>query len=273
VQSTTAIKLAAAWLATILLSPLPAWGAANSFDLFLNRIAAFTPINRDDLRQNCKPDRLCAAQRIATQKGPAARLEPVRHPDSDSIRRARNIESIPSFRPVDAAKHLIKITRFGRNVIDDIYFKIKEFRNFSNLIIDLRHNTGGDFDRMIRTAALFTGAIPDAAHLTLLDPQRSTPVDIPAPAQKLNIPRLTVLIGGRTASSAEVLAALLRRYAGATILGERSVGKDFLYRIIPVTHDWRLLLPAETISIPGARLKGGVTPDGPIPPDLKNRIE
>jgi hypothetical protein len=273
VRSTTAIKLAAAWLATILLSPLPAWGAANSFDLFLDRVAAFTPIERDSLLQQCNHDRLCAARRISDAKGPAARLEPVRHPDSDSIRRARNIESILSFRPIGANGHIFELTRFGRNVVNDIYIKVNELHNFSNLIIDLRNNAGGDFDRMVRTAALFTGAIPDALQLTMPNPQRTARVNIPAPAQKLNIPRLTILIGERTASSAEVLAALLRRYAGAEILGTRSVGKDFLHRVIPVTHDWRLLLPAETISIPGARLKGGVVPDGPIPPDLEKQID
>jgi len=269
VRSTTAIKVAAAWLATILLSPLPAWGAANSFDLFLDRIAAFTPLDRDDLVQKCDHDRLCAARRIVTKRGLTARLEPVRHPNADSIRRAKNLPSIHEFRAIGAAGHLICLTRFGRNIINDIYFKINGLHNFSKLIIDLRNNAGGDFDRMLRTAALFTGAIPDALQLALPDPQRSVVIDIPAPVQKLEIPHLTILIGERTASSAEVLAALLRRYAGATILGVRSVGKDFLYRVIPVTHDWRLLLPAETISIPGAILAGGVIPDGPIPHKLK----
>ena len=76
---------------------------------------------------------------------------------------------------------------------------------------------------------------------------------------------LTVLVGPRTASSAKVLAALLRRQAGAAIAGRRTAGKDHLTRVVPVDNDWRLMLRAEAIRIPGETIRGSVRPDGPIP--------
>ena len=69
-----------------------------------------------------------------------------------------------------------------------------------------------------------------------------------------------------TASSAEVLAALLRRYAGARLIGAQTLGKDWLTRLIPVDHDWRLAIPAERIEVPGERLAQGLVPDIEAPP-------
>ena len=69
-----------------------------------------------------------------------------------------------------------------------------------------------------------------------------------------------MLVGPGTASSAEVLAALLQRYAGACLAGARTAGKDHLTRVIAVDHDWRLLVAAERIEVPGVDLTGGLRP-------------
>lgn len=77
-----------------------------------------------------------------------------------------------------------------------------------------------------------------------------------------------VLVGPGTASSAEVLAALLQRYADARLAGSQTAGKDYLTRVIAVDHDWRLLVPAERIEVPGVTLTGGLQPDEGLPADL-----
>ena len=76
---------------------------------------------------------------------------------------------------------------------------------------------------------------------------------------------LPVLVGPGTASSAEVLAALLQRYAGARLAGSRTAGKNHLTRVIAVDHDWRLLVPAERIAVPGVELTGGLQPAEGLP--------
>ena len=76
---------------------------------------------------------------------------------------------------------------------------------------------------------------------------------------------ITVLVGRQTASSGEILAALLRRHAGAELVGERTAGKDYLTRVVPLDQDWRLLLPAERIEVPGESLSGGLQPDRALP--------
>jgi C-terminal processing protease CtpA/Prc len=79
---------------------------------------------------------------------------------------------------------------------------------------------------------------------------------------------ITVLVGTNTMSSGEVLAALLRRHAGATVLGERTWGKDYVLRVESVDPDWRALIPDGRIEVPGETLAGGLVPDGPLPAEL-----
>jgi C-terminal processing protease CtpA/Prc len=80
--------------------------------------------------------------------------------------------------------------------------------------------------------------------------------------------KLTVLVGPETASSGEILAALLRRYGGAELLGAPTAGKDYLSRVVAVDQDWRLLVPAERIEVPGETLAGGLVPDRLLPAAL-----
>jgi C-terminal processing protease CtpA/Prc len=85
--------------------------------------------------------------------------------------------------------------------------------------------------------------------------------------------RITVLVSADTISSGEVLAALLRRHAGATVLGERTWGKDYVLRVEAVDSDWRALIPDGRIEVPGEILAGGLLPDGPIPAELAARVQ
>ncbi len=43
-------------------------------------------------------------------------------------------------------------------------------------------------------------------------------------------------------------------------------------RVVMVDPDWRALVPAGRLEVPGEALHGGLLPDGPIPPDLLARI-
>ena len=83
--------------------------------------------------------------------------------------------------------------------------------------------------------------------------------------------QITVLVGAGTISSGEVLAAL-RRHAGATVLGERTWGKDYVLRVEAIDPDWRALIPDGQIEVPGEVLAGGLLPDGPIPAELAARV-
>ena len=96
---------------------------------------------------------------------------------------------------------------------------------------------------------------------------------LPAPLHAIGEFEIDVLIGPGTASSAEVLAALLRHHAGARLIGAPTMGKDWLTRLVPVDHDWRLAIPAERIEVPGETLTQGLVPDVESAPDEQQAYE
>lgn len=215
------------------------------------------------LRRACGTDGLCAARGIVAALGPPTRLEAVAAPDTDTIRWAKTTAAVSDGGATAQGTRLIALNGFGRTVESELRAALTGRRSES-LILDLRDNRGGDFGRMLRVAALLIGPTPDA--LRLVSGGESDAIDLPALSRGHSPKTWTVLIGPRTASSAEVLAALLRRHAGARLLGERTAGKDHLTRIVPVDQNWRLLIPAERIAVPGERLAGGLVPDAPLSP-------
>ncbi len=231
----------------------------------VNAVSQTSAISARLVRLKCGGDVLCAARLIAAKLGPKARLVRVRHPDTDSIRRVRSKSSLDGWELQAPQTLRIVLSRFGRKVNAEIATALQESTRAQsgnrpvNLEIDLRHNRGGRFDRMLQLAATFTGPVRNALSLAGKTAERQ--VSLPRPPHRLKFAKITVLVGPETASSAEVFAALLRVHGKATILGQRTFGKNHLHRIIPVTHDWRLLVPAETIRVRGAVLAGGLAPD------------
>lgn len=265
VPSVTATRLAAA--AAALGVPAVA-AAAGAVDRLLETAAAYGLAVPDEtvrtLRAACGADALCVARRIAAAGDGRVRLEKRRHPGTDTIRWVTTRASLQRPETEGDGRGVIVLTRFGRKVEWELRDALRDRSTESALVLDLRTNQGGDFGRMLRVAGLFAGARDEA--LFLVDGPVQRPVAIPAREDPVYGGRLIVLVGPRTASSAEILAALLRRYAGAELRGAPTAGKDYLLRVVPVDHDWRLLLPGERVEVPGETLAGGLVPDGPLPP-------
>jgi C-terminal processing protease CtpA/Prc len=190
-------------------------------------------------------------------------LQRVPAPDTDTIRWVTSARSVG--RAVDLAdgERLVRLDRFGRKVEHELSAALERAQG---LVLDLRSNRGGSLTRMLRVAARFTGPVADAVRLVRGDEIRLMP--IPTPQSTLWRGRITVLVGADTTSSGEVLAALLRRHAGASVLGERTFGKDYALRVEPIGQAWRAQIPDGRLEVPGEILAGGVLPDGPIPAEL-----
>jgi C-terminal processing protease CtpA/Prc len=198
---------------------------------------------------------------------PGTILQRVHHPTSNQIRWASTESSIERTGDLGAGRRLVRLDRFGRKAD---YELSSALRGAGALVLDLRYNQGGVLRRMLRIAGRFTGPVPDAVHLVDADQVRL--MAIPQPSGAVWRGPITVLVGPNTTSSGEVLAALLRRHAGATVLGERTWGKDYVLRVEAVNADWRALVPDARIEVPGEILAGGLVPDGPIPAELVARL-
>ena len=264
-RSITVIRRLALLTAAGLFAPAPAGGEVSAIERRRDAVAAFAAPDialpaGAELEQRCGADALCAAELIAAAFGGRAVFEAVDHPDSDTIRLAATRPSLGPVRRLAGGHVIVPLERFGRRAVQELLAAIAG-AGAERVILDLRANHGGGLDRMLRVAALFTGPVDDALWVAERGGRRG--LAIPTGVARLDLAALTVLIGRQTASSAEILAALLRRHAGAEVAGRRSFGKDYLLRAIPVHHDWRLLIPAGRVEVPGEVLAGGLTPDRP----------
>jgi len=215
------------------------------------------------IRKTCA-DVLCAARLIKTHLGPKARLEKITHPDTDTIRRVTSVPSLSDSKRLPPDTLQFSLDRFGRKAVSEIETVLSHASGNnktlpSNITINLRNNRGGPLNRMLRVASLFLGPIPNAIKLSGADNEKM--LAIPGNKQKLAFKTLKLIVGPNTASSAEIFAGLLRVHAKALIVGDQTFGKDYLLRMVPVNHDWRLLVPVEKISVPGTVIAGGIIPD------------
>ena len=61
---------------------------------------------------------------------------------------------------------------------------------------------------------------------------------------------IVVLVNGETASSAEVLAGILRDNLGAIIIGEKTYGKNTIQQVIPMTNSSGLVITSDKYILP-----------------------
>ena len=226
-----------------------------------------------EIERHCPADGTRCAAQLIVNRLPAARLVRVNHPDTDTIRRAHTVPSVSVVKRRGDGTLVVVLDRFGRTADREVADAIVAAGPPvpERVVLDLRGNGGGDFDRMRRVASLFTG--PKENAVRLLGHDGATDVALPQPLRAIGQFEIDVLIGPATASSAEVLAALMRRYAGARLIGAPTLGKDWLTRLVPVDHDWRLAVPAERIEVPGETLAQGLVPDIGTGPDERRAYE
>jgi carboxyl-terminal processing protease len=128
------------------------------------------------------------------------------------------------------------------------------------LTIDLRDNSGGNFDQALRLAGLF---LPAGAPLTVYeDRQGRTPLY----ATEKHVPRqerLTLLINATSASSAELFAGVLHWYHRAELVGTPTAGKRTIQQVVRLDHTHLLFLTTGRFLAPdGLPLAvHGLTPD------------
>lgn len=98
----------------------------------------------------------------------------------------------------------------------------------SAVVLDLRHNPGGELGEAIDATGLFLG---DAAIVGALDASRNlTPMQDSDPGIVYAGP-VVVLVDGQSASGAEIFAGALQDYGRAIVLGETTYGKGTVQQV------------------------------------------
>lgn len=245
--------------------PLPAAATGDGFDrlgaLVHKHAPEGTVPDLEALRRACAGDLRCGAEKVVGAWPEGARLQAVPRPDTDLIRLARTPPSITAVERVAPGVLRVRLDRFGRRAGAEAAAALGEARPGDVLELDLRGHGGGSIGRMLKVAALFIG--PRAQAFRIVGRRSVIVFAVPAPTRETgtDFARIDVLIGAGTASSAEVLAALLHRYAGARLVGERTHGKNWAEQPLRVGHGWHLMVRAGEIRVDGEVLEGGLVPD------------
>lgn len=105
---------------------------------------------------------------------------------------------------------------------DDSVKKIlSENKNFKSLIIDLRHNTGGNVESGLKIADSFISSGEVCEHFNNGDTNVQS---IGNSSEDISVP-MAVLADEMTASAGEMLTAIFKAYGNADIVGENTYGK------------------------------------------------
>lgn len=129
------------------------------------------------------------------------------------------------------------------------------------LVIDLRGNQGGLFDKALATAELFLRAGTPIVTVRGRGEHRETMVSHrsgPVPALPI-----AILVDHDTASSGELLTGALHEGAAATVIGQRTFGKGTIQRLEELGNGYAYKFTTSHFVLPGGQpIEGqGVTPD------------
>jgi carboxyl-terminal processing protease len=131
------------------------------------------------------------------------------------------------------------------------------------LLIDLRNNGGGLFEKSIASAELLLRKGAEIVR-TIKRGQKMTQVVSKRDPVMGPVP-IVVLINKETASSAEVLAEALRVSAGATLVGTKTFGKWRMETVRPLSDGYSLKYTIGLLQSPAGKTFDGVG----VPPDVE----
>ena len=139
-------------------------------------------------------------------------------------------KSITAVYMLDDNTGYIKIKNFGENTYAELLVALAELsqEGFSNLVIDLRDNTGGYLDSAVQMINEF---LPKNKLIVYTQGRKSPRQDYKSDGRGSyqNIP-LVVLINEASASASEIFAGAIQDNDRGTIIGRRSFGKGLVQK-------------------------------------------
>lgn len=170
----------------------------------------------------------------------------------------------------------VRLTKFTSHIDTEMNQVILRLlgKNMQGLILDLRDNTGGLFDKAIAVADRFL----DQGLIVSKSGRKTDEMQwFASHAGTYPNFALVVLVNRSTASAAEIVAGALRDHDRAPVVGEQSYGKGSVQEVVPLKHNRGAIklttahyyLPkGECIHrTPGASKTGiwGLSPTHPVP--------
>lgn len=156
---------------------------------------------------------------------------------------------------IDEHTGYIKLTGFTQNSgkeVKDAFLKLRENKNFTALIIDLRDNGGGLMNEAVNITNLFVKKGELVVSTKGKTPDRNKTYKTFVQPVDMDIP-LVVLVNGYSASASEIVAGALQDLDRAVIIGERTFGKGLVQNIIPLSYNTQMKVTVAKYYIPSGR--------------------
>ena len=166
----------------------------------------------------------------------------------------------------DGPAGVLAITNFTGDAAEQTRLAALKFKEWGirAMVIDLRGNPGGQLDVLTRIAGLFLGEVEAAK---IVDAQGKERKVVKSTGERImpKIP-LAVLVDRGTASAAEVFAAILKEQAGATIVGNQTLGKTLAHNLELLADRSGIFFTMGEVTTSGGTslLRTGLLPDEPI---------
>jgi len=148
----------------------------------------------------------------------------------------------------------IKVKKFGESTYPELLIalaKLSQQKNFDNLIIDLRENTGGYLGAAVQMANEF---LPKNRLIVYTEGRQSPREEYKSTGKGSyqSIP-LVVLIDEGSASSSEIFAGAIQDNDRGTVIGRRSFGKGLVQQQIPFSDGSMIRLTVARYYTPSGR--------------------
>lgn len=172
-------------------------------------------------------------------------------------------------RVLDNAVGYIRFNSFHRNLTDRILTAIKEFHDLPGLVIDIRGNSGGDFQ--VRRA-IAEHLIVERARVWQYVNRFGADDIVLEPAPGAYRGKVVFVVDEMSASSAEELSGAMQALGRAKVVGNRTAGLVLVAGVQALGAGATLVYPrAETRFANGFAAEGkGITPDLIVPYDVES---
>ena len=153
----------------------------------------------------------------------------------------------------------IQVSAISLHSADDVATALSKYPHTRGIILDLRDNPGGVLSEAVTLASGFLSPGPIVSYSRkdgapqVLGSTNSNPDTAP----------MVVLINGKTASSAEIIAGALQDRNRAVIIGDQSYGKGTVQEITSLSDGSQLEITVGQYRLPSGRAidQVGITPD------------
>ncbi len=153
----------------------------------------------------------------------------------------------------------IQVSAISLHSADDVATALSKYPHTRGVILDLRDNPGGVLSEAVTLASDFLSPGPIVSYTRkdgepqILSSTNSNPDTAP----------MVVLINGKSASSAEIIAGALQDRNRAVIIGDQSYGKGTVQEITSLSDGSQLEITVGQYHLPSGRAidQVGITPD------------